>query len=58
MIRSVLNIDLASARYHDFTDAHDHFDLWLFYEWNIPEDTSWGGGGKTDAVNAAKLKRF
>lgn len=27
MLKSVLNIDLASARRNDFTGAHDHYDL-------------------------------
>ena len=44
MLNSVLNIYFASGKMHDFTEAHDHYDLWLFDQLNIANNEAFTGG--------------
>lgn len=39
LLTDVLNIYYASARKNYFSGAHDHYDLWVFDELNVAEDT-------------------
>jgi len=40
MLSAVLNIYHASSRKNDFSRgrAHDHYYMWLFYEFHVAED--------------------
>lgn len=45
MMNEVLSIDQASTIKNYFTGgAHDHYDLWLFYEFHVAEDETMSSG--------------
>ncbi|CAL9208288.1 unnamed protein product (mitochondrion) [Musa hybrid cultivar] len=39
LLTDVLNIYYASSRKNDFSGAHDNYDLWVFDEFHVAEDT-------------------
>lgn len=40
MLAKAFNIDFASSRKNDFSEAHNFYDLWVFDEFHQPEENS------------------